>query len=106
VLSTAWSSSGGSGEGRLGVGVIPARGCLELGWIKLGVRGGGEEAKGQRDLVGVEGSRWMPARNEGGFRCREKKEKAKQPGRGGSIGFCSSARLVEEKERERERSHR
>jgi hypothetical protein len=53
-------------------------------------------------LVGVEGLRWMPARNAGGFRCREKKEKAKQPGRGGSIGFCSSARLAEEKERERE----
>jgi hypothetical protein len=44
----------------------------------------------------------MPARNAGGFRCREKKEKAKQPGRGGSTGFCSSAWLVEEKERERE----
>jgi hypothetical protein len=35
-------------------------------------------------------------------RCHEEEEEAKQPGRGGSIGFCSSAQLVEERERERE----
>jgi hypothetical protein len=36
-------------------------------------------------------------------RYHEEEEEAKQPGRGGSVGFCSSARPVEERERERER---
>jgi hypothetical protein len=36
-------------------------------------------------------------------RCHEEEEEAKRPGRGGPVGFCSSAQPVEERERERER---
>jgi hypothetical protein len=39
VLSTTRPSSGGTGEGRFGVGAIPARGWPGLDWIKLGNKG-------------------------------------------------------------------
>jgi hypothetical protein len=47
------SGSGGSGEGRLGVGVIPAKGSR--GWIRSGrrAREGGGEMVGRRNLDGV-----------------------------------------------------
>jgi hypothetical protein len=54
--------------------------------IWTGWRGGGEFRRGEAAAA----------------RCREEEEKAKQPGREGLIGFCSSARFVEKRERERE----
>jgi hypothetical protein len=80
-----------SGEGRPGAGSDQVG---ELGekvrkrvaeGIWTGWRGGGEFRRGEAAAA----------------RCREEEEKAKQLVREGLIGFCSSARFVEKRERER-----
>jgi hypothetical protein len=63
VLSTVRSSSGGSGEGRLGVGVILAREAGGRTGSGRGARGGGGEAVRRGDLDGVKGSQRIPVRN-------------------------------------------
>jgi hypothetical protein len=79
VLSTVRSSSGGSGEGRLGVEVIPAR--EGRGWTGSGrgARGGGEGAVGRGDLVGVKGLRRIPAK-------KARRTSVAQGGRKGEVG--------------------
>jgi hypothetical protein len=64
-LSTARSSSGGSGEGRLGVRAIPAEGSR--GWIGSGREAGeeGGEAVGRGNLGGVARLGRIPVRKSG-----------------------------------------
>jgi hypothetical protein len=79
------------------------------GWIGSGQRAReeGGEAVGRGNLGGVARLRRNPARRSGGGSVSRGERKGKAAGeRGGSIGFCSSARFVEEKERERDHAAR
>jgi hypothetical protein len=71
------------------------------GWTGSGRRasGGGGEAIGQGDLVGVEGLRWMPARNAGGFRwCKEEERRRRAEERG--LRWPYSSTLLQGREEE------
>jgi hypothetical protein len=102
VLSTMRWPSGGSGERRLGVGAIPAKGGR--GWTGSGRRasGGGGEALGRGDLDGVEGSRRIP-REESAAAARcwwsRGRRKGEQQKGGAWFGFIAAHCFVEERER-------
>jgi hypothetical protein len=100
MLSTVRWPSGGSGERRLGVGAIPAKGGQ--GWMGSGRRASGEggEAVGRGDLDGVEGSRRILARKYGRTSVAQGGRKGYQArGAGVWVGFIAAHCFGEERER-------
>jgi hypothetical protein len=74
---------------------------LKFGKITLGCYRG-EETIGQGNLGGVARLRRIPARRSGGGSVSWGERRGKAAGERGSTRFCSNARFVGEKERERE----